>query len=92
METKHHMGVVNQSHGHTVSDIVNIYIYITLMNPISLALLRKHCLQQLRAYFLINPCEFPHTRLHTNQQNILLDLSINQQPNDHIYTCATYSQ
>lgn len=36
---------------------------VTLINPISLALLRKHCLQHINPYFLIIPCEFPHTRL-----------------------------
>lgn len=33
------------------------------MKPISLALLRKHCLQHISPYFLIIPWGFPHTRL-----------------------------
>lgn len=36
---------------------------ITLMKPISLALVLKHCLQHIIPYFLINPWGFPQTRL-----------------------------
>ena len=59
-----------------ISDNIIINKYFTLMNPISLALLRKHCLQQLRPYFLISPCEFPHTRLHKSNSFQKLDPSI----------------
>lgn len=35
----------------------------TLMKPISLALLRKHCLQHISPYFRMSPCGLPQTRL-----------------------------
>ena len=38
------------------------------MKPISLALLWKHCLQHMSPYFLMSPCELPHTQLLYKQQ------------------------
>jgi hypothetical protein len=63
------------------------------MKPISLALLRKHCLQHMRPYLRISPWGFPHTRLPNKRSTTQKFKSITSLlfPNEQILNPCTKS-